>query len=181
MKSYALVATGEKVTIGGTLVASTNEGNIMFPVENETIPYLLREGIIREVEEKEAKKSQVKEEGTHLDIYYYVEHLAKRIHWNPENLVKYLNNLTEVNEAAVFSILLKEIAIVFDEKYKNHIENSREIWAISTINGRIIKVNKDKVANYRNFAAFRSLDEAIGARRILKEYMKPLFEKGGRK
>lgn len=183
MKSYALVATGEKVIIGGTLVAQTETGSIMFPVENETIPYLIREGIIKEVEKEESavEKRKKSEEGTHLHLGYYVNHLAERIHWNPENLVKYLNNLAEVNETAVFSILLKEIAIVFDEKHKNHIENSREIWAISTISGGIIKVNKARAVNYRNFAAFRSLDEAIGAKRILKEYMKPLFSKGGNK
>lgn len=172
MKKYVLVETGEEVTMGSCLIAYTDRGIITFPVKPETIPYLLKEGFIKEADKKE--------EGTHLDINYYVDHLAKRIHWNPDNLAKYLNNLAEINETAVFSILLREIAIVFDERYKNHIENSNEIWAISTINGEIIRVNKARVKNYRNFAAFRTLDEAKGAKRILKEYMKSLFDRNGK-
>lgn len=175
MKKYVTTGTGEEVTMGACLMAETNSGYLILPVEPETIPYLLREGLIKEATDKDKK-----EEGTHLDINYYVDHLAKRIHWNPDNLAKYLNNLAEVNETAVFQILLKEIAIVFDEKYKNHIENSNEIWSISLMNGEIVRLNKDRIKNYRNFAAFRTLNDTIGAKRILKNYMKPLFEKGGK-
>lgn len=175
MKKYVTTGTGEEVTMGACLMAETGSGYLILPVEPETIPYLLREGLIKEASDKGKK-----EEGTHLDIYFYVEHLAKRIHWNPENLAKYLDNLATVNETAVFQILLKEIAIVFDEKYKNHIENSSEIWSINLVNGEIIRVDKNRIKNYRNFAAFRTLEDAIGAKRILKDYMKPLFEKGGK-
>lgn len=124
---------------------------------------------------------EVEEEGTHVDPNFYLEHLAKRIHWNVDNLRKYLGNLYTIYPAAVFLILLREVAIVLDEKYDNHIKDSKEIYVISCLNGEISKVKDlNKIKNFKNFAAFRSLEDALAAKHILKEPMKQLFKRGGK-
>ena len=178
MKKYVFVETGEAVELGQKLVkvANTLLGSVVVgevEITEKTLPVFIKEGVIS-VQEEETNC-------THVGIDYYFEHLAGRINWNPENLAKYLYNLASINEAAVFSILLREIAIVLDEKYDNHIENSKEIYSISSLNGEITKVKDlNKIKNFKNFAAFRSLEDAITAKKILEEPMKQLFKRNGK-
>jgi hypothetical protein len=181
MKKLIFVGTGKEVKIGDKLSFGRYINDSFIPfytviISEKSIPFLVEEGVIKEVETNEAK-----EEGTHVDPYFYIEHLAKRIHWNKDNLQKYLANLYTIYPAAVLSIMLREIAIVMDEKYKNHIENSKEIYVISTLSGEITKVkNLDRIKNFKNFAAFRTLDDALAAKHILRDPMKQMFKRGGK-
>lgn len=176
MKKLIFVETGKEVEMGKKVGFGMNSAYGFIPfytvvVCEKSIPFLIEEGVIKEVEE----------EGTHVDPNFYIEHLAKRIHWNVDNLKKYLGNLYTIYPAAVFSILLKEIALVLDEKYDNHIENSKEIYVISCLSGEISKVKDlNKIKNFKNFAAFRTLDDALAAKHILKDPMKQLFKRGGK-
>lgn len=177
MKKYVFAKTGESISLGDVLgrVVKTSMGNAFIPVKvtESIIPTLIEEGVIKEVDEEA--------DCTHINIEYYVEHLAKRINWKPANLSKYLNNLANVNEAALFSILLREVAIVLDKKYPDHIEKSKEIYVISLADGEIHKVKElHKIKNFRNFAAFRTVNDAICAKNILKPFMIELFKRGGK-
>lgn len=176
MKKLIFVKTGKEVEMGNTFASGMNSAYGFMPfytvvVCEESIPFLIKEGIIKEVENEEIL----------TEPYFYIKHLADRIHWNVENLRKYLSNLYTIYPAAVFSIMLREVAIVLDEKYDNHIENSKEIYVISSLNGEISKVKDlNKIKNFKNFAAFRTLEDAITAKKILEEPMKQLFKRGGK-
>ena len=78
--------------------------------------------------------------------------------------------------AAALSIILREIATELDKKYKDHIEKSPEIYVISTLDGRITKANKAHIRNYRNFAAFRTIEDAKIACKIVKPILKEMFK-----
>ena len=83
--------------------------------------------------------------------------------------------------AAAFSMVLREIAVELDKKYEDHIENSPEIYVISMLDGRITKANKAHIKNYRNFSAFRTIEDARIACRIVKPILKEMFKiKGGK-
>ena len=176
MKKLIFVETGKEIEMGKTLAVGVNSAYGFMPfytviVCEESIPFLIKKGVVKEVEEQ----------GTPVDPNFYLENLAKRIHWNVDNLRKYLGNLYTIYPAAVFSILLREVAIVLDEKYDNHIENSKEIYVISCLSGEIIKIKDlNKIKNFKNFAAFRTLDDALAAKHILKDPMKQLFKRGGK-
>lgn len=176
MKKLIFVETGKEVEMGKTLAFGMNSAYGFMPfytviVCEKSIPFLIKEGIIKEVENEEIP----------TEPYFYIKHLADRIHWNVNNLRKYLGNLYTIYPAAVFSILLREVAIVLDEKYDNHIKNSEEIYVISCLNGEISKVKDlNKIKNFKNFAAFRSLEDAITAKKILEEPMKQLFRRNGK-
>ena len=176
MKKLIFVKTGKEVEMGKKVTFGMDSTYGFMPlytviVCEESVPFLIEEGVIKEVEE----------EGTHVDPNFYIEHLAKRIHWNVDNLKKYLGNLYTIYPAAVFSILLKEIALVLDEKYNNYIENSKEIYAISSLNGEVTKVKDlNKIKNFKNFAAFRTLDDALAAKHILKGLSDVLFKSNGK-
>lgn len=55
---------------------------------------------------------------------------------------------------------------MLDEKYPDHINKSKEVWVISTLDGEIKQIKElHKIKNFRNFAAFRSLDDALTAKK----------------
>lgn len=176
MKKFVFTESGNEVKMGSKVAIGMNSTYGFMPfftvvVCEESISSLIEGGIIKEVEDK----------GTHVDSNFYIEHLAKRIHWNMGNLKKYLGNLYTIYPAAVFSILLREVAIVLDEKYDNHINNSKEIYSISLFNGEITKVKDlNKIKNFKNFAAFRTIDDALAAKHILKGLSDVLFKSNGK-
>lgn len=175
MKKYVFVKTGEAVELGQILarVVDTFMGPIIVEeveITEKTLPKFIKEGVVS-VQEEEPKC-------THANIDYYIKHLAERVNWKPENLLKYLENLASINEAAVFSILLREVAIVLDKKYPDHIERSKDIYFIGMADGEIHKMKElHKVKNFRNFAAFRTLEDCMQAKEILKPIMKGLFKR----
>lgn len=179
MKKYVFVKTGEAVKLGRKLarVANTLLGPVVLEevkITKKTLPMLIKRGVISVQEEKA--------NCTNVNIDYYIGHLAKRINWKLENLDKYMNNLAGINKTAIFSILLREVAIVMDKKYPDHIKRSKEIYVIDMTDGEIHKLRElHKVKNFRNFAAFRTIEDALCAKHILKDFMKELFKRGGKK
>lgn len=59
------------------------------------------------------------------------------------------------------------VSRAFDSKYPDHISKSKELWAISTLHGAIIPVDKSKIKDYRFLSLFRSFDEARAAYDLL--------------
>lgn len=106
---------------------------------------------------------------------YYIHTLAEKLGWEKFKMSKYLEHLSKISPAAATSILLKEIAIDFDNEHEGHIEDSKEIWTISMLNGKVEQVDKSKVKNYRNFPAFRSEKEAKEAHAILSKRLRSMF------
>lgn len=112
---------------------------------------------------------------------YYIISLAKKVGWEPYKMKSYLDNLDKLSPSSVFSILLKEIAIDFDNNHEGNIKDSKEIWVISLVNGNVVKVEKNRIKNYRNFAAFRSEEEAKKAKSILSKRLRKMFRGCGEK
>lgn len=172
MSKLILKETGKEVKMGDKLIQVATMFGISIPVEEitvtkKTLPGLIKRGIIVE---------KGVDKGVDFDIPAAVVHLAKRIGWDNNNLDKYLDNLYKISPAAVFSVLLKEVAIMLDEKYPDHINKSKEIWVINALNGEIQQVkNISKIKNYRNFAAFRSLEDALTAKKIMAPALKDLY------
>ena len=60
-----------------------------------------------------------------------------------------------------------------------YIEKSPEIYIISTLDGRITKANKAHIKNYRNFAAFRTIEDDKIACTITRDILKEMFKNNG--
>lgn len=172
MSKLILKRTGKSVEKGEKLVKVVEVFGLPIPVDEivldgKTLHDLIKQGVI--VEEGTDK-------GVDFDIPAAMIHLAKRIGWSSNNLDKYLDSLYKINPAAVFSVLLKEVAIMLDERYPDHINKSKEIWVISTLDGEIKQVKElHKIKNFRNFAAFRSLDDALIAKKIMAPALQDLY------
>lgn len=105
---------------------------------------------------------------------YYIAKIAERKGWKFERAYRWLKEIEQECPIAAFNIVLKEIAIDLDKKYPDHISNSEHIYAISTINGRIVEADKTKIRNYRNFAAFRTVEDAKFACKVLRQPLKDM-------
>lgn len=109
------------------------------------------------------------------DVSYYIEKLSSKIGWKEEKTANILDRIDKVYPIASFSLILREIALELDKKYDDHIKNSPNIFSISSIDGTICRVNKAKVRSYKNFAAFRTVDDAKIACRILSPVLKDMY------
>ena len=174
MNKLKLKQTGKEVKMGDKLIKVVELFGIPIPVAglevNETtLPDLIKQGIIV----TEGSDSSIA-----ITIESAVQHLADRIGWSRENLEKYFNNLYKISPAAVFEIVLKEVAILLDEKYPDHISNSKEIWTINKASGEIQKLKDlSKIKSFQHFAAFRCLNDAIIAKSIMAPVLKDLYGK----
>lgn len=172
MNKLKLKQTGKEVKMGDKLIKVVELFGIPVPVAglevNETtLPDLIKQGII--VAEGSDNDIDITIEGA-------VQHLANRIGWNIENLGKYFNNLYKISPAAVFEIVLKELAILLDEKYPGHISNSKKIWTINKASGEIQEIkNLSKIKSFQHFAAFRSLEDALVAKRVIFPILEDLY------
>lgn len=186
MKKFYL-KNGKEVQVGDTIakVIKTKHpllGEVTM-VENVVVteaalPKLIEKGIITTSLGSDFDVDKVKPAESHMNLHYYVEKLAKKLNWKVEKMYNYLNTIDSVYPAAAFSIVLREVAIELDKKYEDHIEKSPEIYVVSMLDGRITKANKAHIKNYRNFAAFRSVEDAKTACSIVREILKELFRSG---
>lgn len=179
---------GKEVQIGDTLTKVTKtkhpllgEGTVVesVVVTKAALPKLIGRGIITTSPGSDFDVDKVMSAAeSHMSLHYYVEKLAKKLNWKVEKMYSYLNTIDSVYPAAAFSIVLREVAIELDKKYEDHIEKSPEIYVVSMLDGRITKANKAHIKNYRNFAAFRSVEDAKTACSIVREILKELFRSG---
>ena len=174
MNKLKLKETGKEVKMGEKLIKVVELFGVpisitQIEINETTLPDLIKHGII--VAEGSDSDIDITIEGA-------VQHLANRIGWNKENLEKYFNNLYKISPAAVFEIVVKEVSILLDEKYPNHISNSKEIWVINKVNGEIQKLkDMSKIKSFQHFAAFRSLEDALVAKRVMAPALKDLYGK----
>lgn len=174
MNKLKLKETGKEVKMGEKLIKVVELFGVpvsvaQVEVNETTLPDLIKHGIVV----AEGSDSDID-----VTIESAVQHLANRIGWNKENLEKYFNNLYKISPAAVFEIVLKEVAILLDERYPDHISNSKEIWVINKVNGEIQKLKDlSKIKSFQHFAAFRSLEDALVAKRVMAPALKDLYGK----
>ena len=113
-----------------------------------------------------------------MELEYYIQKIAEKLDWKVEKVYDYLNSVDAILPVAAFSMVLREIAIELDKKYEDPIEKSPEIYVISMLDGRITKANKAHIKNYRNFSAFRTIEDAKIACRITRDILKEMFKSG---
>lgn len=85
--------------------------------------------------------------------------------------------LTAMPDYAGFSVILRAFAVLIDRKYPDHINNADvdKYFTIDMTNGRVCEVPKGKIKNFRNFAAFRSIDDIKIATKVLRPFIKELW------
>ena len=180
---YFVKSSNEEVKIGDKVVGANVQitptgfkvNKKLMVLDQELLNRLIADKIIVEKTGRDIQ-SEVP-----TDIEFYIEKIAKKKGWKLEKLYNFLNGIDELSEVAAFSIVLREVAIEIDKKYKDHIQDSPKIYVISLFDGRITEANKAHIKNYRNFAAFRTIEDAKIACKIVSPLLKELFKDGRRK
>lgn len=127
---------------------------------------------------KEDNKEDNKKEEESFSNWGMITHIADRVGWSLDYVEEFLRDLLEVYPAAVYSTLLKEVALIFDEVHKTPIRESTEIWIVNSFNNRVERVNNPKnIVSFGGFAAFRSKEEAIAGRDCATKGLQLLKEK----
>lgn len=150
------------------------------PVPFDAVKDHINPEVAKAIEENKEKIIAAMEVNVPLSLDFYVGKLAERKGWKFEKMSNFLNNLAEINLGAAFQVVLREVAIELDKKYEDHIEKSEEIYCVSLTNGYIFKADKKFIKNFRNFAAFRTIDDAKHACKITRELLKDMFKSGGK-
>lgn len=176
---------GKEVKLGDTLTKVSKVKDPFFGkdtivqhivvVTEDNLPELFEAGIVT----TKSVKTVVKKTEVPMELEYYIQKIANKLNWKVEKVYNYLNNVDTILPAAAFSMVLREIAIELDKKYEDHIEKSSEIYVISLFDGRITKANKAHIRNYRNFAAFRTIEDAKIACTITRDILKEMFKNNG--
>jgi hypothetical protein len=107
-----------------------------------------------------------------------IESLAEKYNLPVRQVKDVLLSIKYFNPWAAFSIVARELAILLDRKYKDDISNSEKIYVISSGNGTIQEINKAHIKNYKNFAAFRTIEDAKIVCSILKDDLREMFKDG---
>lgn len=115
------------------------------------------------------------EEDKSTNLAYYVEHLAYRMKVDAKELYDFLIYLSKFHPMAFINVLLREIALVMDDKYKNHIKECDNVYVLSSYNGEITKVPTSFIRSFKGFAAFRTYEEADKAKYIMKDYLAKIY------
>ena len=97
---------------------------------------------------------------------YYVHKLANKLKIPVDQCYKTIETIRKYSPITVFCMLLKQVAIELDKKYKDHICDAKETYAISAATGNIVKTDI-KECYYTNIALFRSVEDARFAVRVL--------------
>ncbi len=140
------------------------------PITEENIRTLVEEGVLTTKDRKESTvdlKALCKATAESL--------CAKYRHRSMDSFNKAMSRLQDTDPSIVFSIYLKEMAILLDKKYPQHINKCKEIYYFDNIMGNISKCPTCIVKSFKNFAAFRTLDDAKIACAALRKVIKIMY------
>lgn len=184
-KIFVDVRTGKQVSLGQPydIQFTGPQGSMRLAgdqMNKSVLNLLIACGAVTEEEVSEEKKERSiygNLGGVPDNAGFYISQAGKKLGIDPLSACELLEMVAIMNPTAFFSILLREVAVELDKKYPDHIENSKEIYYINVFNGTITKADKAWIRNYRNFAAFRTVEDARVACKILSPIMKDLFKR----
>jgi hypothetical protein len=182
MNKYYYADSDVEVKVGGPidLHIKSSVGNITIQinkVDEKTLENLVKIGAIRKVSRMSGRKLLAKED-IPMNLEFYVSKLEKQLGQESGFLTMLQKATWRIAPASVSDLLLMFIAKYLDEQYPDHIRESKELFGVD-VDGRIVRLNPREIKTFRTFAAFRSLDDARIACRILKPLSKKIF-KGGK-
>lgn len=181
MNRFFIKDTKEEVFLGKPLKITLSKGGVTQYIEAnpctpELMSYLINLGVVVTSSDKPKYPNP---HGISLSVKFYVAKLAKKMNLKFEVCEAMLGNIASYSPITVLSLLAKQISLELDQHYEGHIRNAEHVFVLSTVNGTITEIPSEARAdtNYRNFAAFRSLEDANLAYSILSHLYNEAFIK----
>lgn len=181
MNRFFIKDTKEEVFLGKPLKITLSKGGVTQHIEAnlctpELMAYLINLGVVVTSSDKPKYANPY---GISLSVKYYVAKLARKMNLKFEVCEAMLGNIASYSPITAMSLLAKQISLELDQHYDGHIRDAEHIFVLSTVDGTITEIPaKARVeTNYRNFAAFRSLEDANLAYSILSHLYNEAFRK----
>ena len=181
MNRFFIKDTKEEVFLGKPLKITLSKGGVTQHIEAnpctpELMAYLINLGVVVTSSDK---PKYANPHGISLSVKFYIAKLAKKMNLKFEVCEAMLGNIASYSPITVLSLLAKQISLELDQHYEGHIRDAEHIFVLSTVDGTITEIPaKARVeTNYRNFAAFRSLEDANLAYSILSHLYNEAFIK----
>lgn len=110
-------------------------------------------------------------------VAYALERIATNLGYDdPFELADLFDTMMESYPSTCIHIMLREMAIIIDERYKDNIRSCDEYYVLSSNLGRITKINKDRIKSFKAVALFRTLEDAREACKALKVPLKFVYD-----
>lgn len=159
---YFLKSNGKEIKEGEEITLSRKEMTpfgvfkiqVTMPFYEEGADVLIDKGVI--------ERRENKEDDIPMNEGFYINRLERK------HLGTIFHILCEKYPSLAFQMLLKEIALYMEQNDGEPLSSYDKVYAISTINGKIVEIPKEKIHNYSTFAAFSSRENAEKAKKILK-------------
>ena len=94
-----------------------------------------------------------------------------------EHLDTLMEIYEEINPTAFFQMLLKELAVIMDRKYEDHIKKCNGIYFFDLLRGKIMHVPVTEKLNFRIFSAFRTKEDIREALHLLQSLIRKIYGK----
>lgn len=133
-----------------------------------TAERLVRLGVLKEYGVPKAENITIK------DMFKLI---GKWIVGTPDAIETIIELLNTLPDYIKFEMMLRAAAVLIDRKYPDHINNAKvdKYFTINMTDGKVCEVPKKSIKNFRNFAAFRTLDDIKIATKLLRPLMKHIW------
>lgn len=142
--------------------------------ETQIMINFLRE-FLKDLETNSTTEKQVNKEcNFELTLNDIEEKLAQKFEVPLDIMNKILQHLYKINPGAFISLYAKELAVILDLQYPDHITESNTYYVLSLSDGRIHECNTP-IKNHECVALFRTIDDAKHACKVLKPILKRVY------
>lgn len=133
-----------------------------------TAERLVRLGVLKEYGVPKAENITIK------DMFKLI---GEWIVGTPDAIGTIIELLNTLPDYIKFEMMLRAAAVLIDRKYPDHINNAKvdKYYTINMTDGKVCEVPKKSIKNFRNFAAFRTLDDIKIATKLLRPLMKHIW------
>ena len=134
----------------------------------DTAERLVRLGVLKEYGVPKAENITIN------DIFKLI---GEEIVGTPDAVGTIVELLNTLPDYIKFEMMLRAAAVLIDRKYPDHINNAKvdKYFTINMTDGKVCEVPKKSIKNFRNFAAFRTLDDIKIATKLLRPLMKHIW------
>lgn len=167
MKKMINVITGKEVKMGEVVTFERKDPFYEWKIKVTLDPYIAEDLV-------EGGLIKIEEEISFSDV---IESILKRNNISRDYFDLVTEWLEKTNVGALLNIYLREVAMILDDKYEDHISKSERLFVVDSTNGVIKEIPKDGILTYNTFAAFRTYEDAVLACKALKPVFKGIYGK----
>ena len=150
--------------------------------EGDTVVHLIRtDKLTAATAERLVRLGVLKEDGVpkaeNITINDMFKLIGEWIVGTPDAVGTIVELMNTLPDYIKFEMMLRAAAVLIDRKYPDHINNAKvdKYYTINMTDGKVCEVPKKSIKNFRNFAAFRTLDDIKIATKLLRPLMKHIW------